>query len=244
MSDAAALNRRLGIELGYVDQVGKRKSIPAATVEQLWRTLLPGEGGVEPRRLLAELDAEEAGRIVEPVVVATAGAPALRLALNLPRSGKVLHWGITAENGDFWSGQQRLPEPPVGRSKRRRLAFCWPVLGSGITVLKSMKSIRSASQRGGRWPPRGVGRRRRGPGWRSRPNRLCGRASRVWLWPWEGSAATNRRSFGGSGHVSPFGPAISSRQVADLLRGCAPFLLPQPSATPRLPSHPRHLARR
>ena len=94
MSDAAALNRRLGVELGYVDQDGKRKAIPAATVEQLWRTLLPGEGGVEPRRLLAELDAEEAGRIVEPAIVATAGASALRLALNLPRSAKVLHWGL------------------------------------------------------------------------------------------------------------------------------------------------------
>ncbi|HXU57654.1 MAG TPA: 4-alpha-glucanotransferase, partial [Verrucomicrobiae bacterium] len=126
MSDAAALNRRLGIELGYVDRVGKRKSIPAATMEQLWRTLLPGDGGVEPRRLLAELDAEDAARIVEPVVVATAGAPALRLALNLPRSGKVLHWGITAENGDFWSGQQRLPEASAGRGKRRRIALRLP----------------------------------------------------------------------------------------------------------------------
>ena len=132
MSDAAALNRRLGIELGYVDQDGKRKAIPAATVEQLWRTLLPGEGGVEPCRLLAELDAEEAGRIVEPAIVATAGASALRLTLNLPRSAKVLHWGIAAENGDFWSGQRRLPEPPVGRSKRRRLALRLPAgLGLG-----------------------------------------------------------------------------------------------------------------
>ncbi|HEY2111340.1 MAG TPA: 4-alpha-glucanotransferase, partial [Dongiaceae bacterium] len=126
MSDAAALNRRLGIELGYVDQIGKREAIPAATVEQLWRTLLPGDGGVEPRRLLAELAAEEAGRIVEPVIVATARTPTLRLALNLPRSGKVLHWGITAENGDFWSGQHRLREPTAGRSKRRRLGLRLP----------------------------------------------------------------------------------------------------------------------
>jgi (1->4)-alpha-D-glucan 1-alpha-D-glucosylmutase len=126
MSDAATLNRRLGIELGYVDQLGKPESIPAATVHQLWRTLLPGEGGVEPRRLLAELDAAEAGSVVEPVVVATAGAPALRLALNLPRSGKVLHWGITGENGDFWSGQQRLPPAPAGRGKRRRVGLRLP----------------------------------------------------------------------------------------------------------------------
>ena len=95
-------------------------------MEQLWRTLLPGEGGVEPRRLLAELDAEEAGCVVEPVVVATAGAPALRLALNLPRSGKVLHWGITGENGDFWSGQQRLPQASAARGKRRRVALAPP----------------------------------------------------------------------------------------------------------------------
>ncbi|HSY85833.1 MAG TPA: malto-oligosyltrehalose synthase [Verrucomicrobiae bacterium] len=126
MSDAAALNRRLGIELGYVDQIGKREAIPAETVEQLWRTLLPGDGGVEPRQLLAELAAEEAGRIVEPVIVATARTPTLRLALNLPRSGKVLHWGITAENGDFWSGQQHLPDAPAGRGRRRRLALRLP----------------------------------------------------------------------------------------------------------------------
>src|SRR4051812_23825570 len=126
MSDAAALNRRLGIELGYIDQVGKRKSIPQATVHSLWRTLLPGDGGVEPRRLLAEMDAEEAGRAVEPVVVATLGSSSLRLALNLPRSSKVLHWGITGENGDFWSNQLRLPEAPAGRGKRRRVALRLP----------------------------------------------------------------------------------------------------------------------
>ena len=40
--EAATLNRRLGIEAGYVDQTGKREAAPAATIETLWRTLMPG----------------------------------------------------------------------------------------------------------------------------------------------------------------------------------------------------------
>lgn len=110
--EAAILNRRLGIEAGYIGHTGKRQASPAATIEALWRTLMPGDGPAEPRRLLAELDAEEAGRVLEPVVVATAGRP-VRVPLNLSRPGGTLRWEIETEEGDHRHGEQRLAERSI-----------------------------------------------------------------------------------------------------------------------------------
>ena len=109
MREAAALNRRLGIEAGYLDPAGKRKAAPRATIEALWRTLLPGEGPAAPAQLLAELDAEESGRIVDPVAVATAGQ-AIRLRLKRQGRGKSLRWEIATEEGDRRRGEERLAE--------------------------------------------------------------------------------------------------------------------------------------
>ncbi|HKF59745.1 MAG TPA: malto-oligosyltrehalose synthase [Dongiaceae bacterium] len=109
MREVAALNRRLGIEAGYLDPTGKRKAAPRATIEALWRTLLPGEGQAAPDRLLAELDAEESGRIVDPVAVATAGQE-IRLRLKRQRHGRILCWEIATEEGDRRRGEQRLAE--------------------------------------------------------------------------------------------------------------------------------------
>src|SRR4029077_11264223 len=73
MTAARKLNPRLGIKPRYFGQGGGGTAVPTTTIERLWRTLVPGAGSGDAQDILAELDREEGSRVLDPVVVATAG---------------------------------------------------------------------------------------------------------------------------------------------------------------------------
>jgi (1->4)-alpha-D-glucan 1-alpha-D-glucosylmutase len=120
MTGARELNRRLGIKARYFGQVGGGTAVPTTTIERLWRTLVPGAGSGDARDILAELDREEGSRVLDPVVVATAGR-SLKIVLRLPAAARILRWQVLTENGERHGGDVRaagLPTISGGTSRR------------------------------------------------------------------------------------------------------------------------------
>src|SRR5581483_1844454 len=100
MTPAAELNRRLGIEPRYAGQLGEPRRTRRATVEALWRALVPEAAGADAPAILAALDRAAQERVLPPVVVARAGPRLrLRLHLRLPAAVRGLRWQIAAEDG-------------------------------------------------------------------------------------------------------------------------------------------------
>ncbi len=106
MTPAAELNRRLGIEPRYAGQLGEPRRTPRATVEALWRALVPEAAGADAPAILAALDRAAQERVLPPVVVARAG-PRLRLDLRRPAAVRGLRWQIAAEDGRLHRGEER-----------------------------------------------------------------------------------------------------------------------------------------
>src|SRR5260370_20434242 len=120
MTGARELNRRLGIKARYFGQAGGGAAVLTTTIERLCRTLVPGAGSGDARAILAELDREEGSRVLDPVVVATAGR-SLKIVLRLPAAARILRWQVLTENGERHGGDARAAGLPTifdGTSRR------------------------------------------------------------------------------------------------------------------------------
>src|SRR5439155_10493508 len=128
MTAERALYRRLGIEAGHGEQVDGGKTVPAATMDRLRRTLVPEADSADAAEALAALDRVARSRMLDPAIVAPAGKT-LEVALRLPPA-RTLRWEIEAENGGRYRGQgdaARLPTITARRTHRSlRLQLALP----------------------------------------------------------------------------------------------------------------------